>query len=84
MAWVAVLHIVAIHIVAIHIVAIMLCMDRGGACLSGGEAVTMPNHANFRYLPVSEREEQWGLYVTGGGFNVSAHQSHHRFRCGIG
>jgi AraC-like DNA-binding protein len=23
----------------------------------------------FRYLPVSEREKQWGLYVTGGGFN---------------
>jgi AraC-like DNA-binding protein len=26
----------------------------------------------FRYLPVSERERQWGLYVTGGGFNAIA------------
>jgi AraC-like DNA-binding protein len=24
----------------------------------------------FRYLPVSERDEQWGLYVTAGGFNA--------------
>jgi AraC-like DNA-binding protein len=23
----------------------------------------------FRYLPVSKRDEQWGLYVTAGGFN---------------
>ncbi len=32
----------------------------------------MPNHTKdfFRYLPVSEREEQWGLYVTAGGFNA--------------
>ena len=32
----------------------------------------MPNRTNefFRYLPVSEREEQWGLYVTAGGFNA--------------
>ena len=37
----------------------------------------MPNHANFRYLPVSEREEQWGLYVTGGGFNVIKPGSHY-------
>ncbi len=28
----------------------------------------------FRYLPVSERERQWGLYVTGGGFNAIAPQ----------
>jgi AraC-like DNA-binding protein len=26
----------------------------------------------FRYLPVSAREKQWGLYVTGGGFNSIA------------
>ena len=34
----------------------------------------MPNRAKdfFRYLPVSEREEQWGLYVTAGGFNAIA------------
>jgi AraC-like DNA-binding protein len=24
----------------------------------------------FRYLPISQREEQWGLYVTAGGFNA--------------
>ena len=24
----------------------------------------------FRYLPISEREKQWGLYVTAGGFNA--------------
>jgi len=23
----------------------------------------------FRYLPISEQDEQWGLYVTAGGFN---------------
>jgi len=34
----------------------------------------MPNRAKdfFRYLPVSQREEQWGLYVTAGGFNAIA------------
>lgn len=34
----------------------------------------MPNLARdfFRYLPISEREEQWGLYVTAGGFNAIA------------
>jgi AraC-like DNA-binding protein len=34
----------------------------------------MPNLAKdfFRYLPVSEREKQWGLYVTAGGFNAIA------------
>ena len=26
----------------------------------------------FRYLPVSDREKQWGLYITGGGFNSIA------------
>lgn len=26
----------------------------------------------FRYLPVSDREKQWGLYVTAGGFNAIA------------
>jgi AraC-like DNA-binding protein len=34
----------------------------------------MPERAKefFRYLPVSEREKQWGLYVTAGGFNAIA------------
>jgi AraC-like DNA-binding protein len=31
----------------------------------------------FRYLPVSERDEQWGLYVTGGGFNVIESGAHY-------
>jgi len=32
----------------------------------------MPNCGKdfFRYLPISERAEQWGLYVTAGGFNA--------------
>jgi AraC-like DNA-binding protein len=32
----------------------------------------MRSHAKeyFRYLPVSEQEEQWGLYVTAGGHNA--------------
>ena len=34
----------------------------------------MPSRAKdiFRYLPVSDREKQWGLYVTAGGFNAIA------------
>jgi AraC-like DNA-binding protein len=41
----------------------------------------MPNLTKdyFRYLPVSEREKQWGLYVTGGGFNsIAARESYPR------
>ena len=32
----------------------------------------MPNRPDnfFRYLPVSERDKQWGVYVTAGGFNA--------------
>ena len=34
----------------------------------------MPSRAKdiFRYLPISDREKQWGLYVTAGGFNAIA------------
>jgi AraC-like DNA-binding protein len=34
----------------------------------------MRNHARdfFRYLPVSQRDQGWGLYVTGGGFESVA------------
>jgi AraC-like DNA-binding protein len=34
----------------------------------------MPNRAKdfFRYLPISPREERWGLYVTAGGFESVA------------
>lgn len=34
----------------------------------------MPNRIKdfFRYLPVSQREKQWGLYVAAGGFNAIA------------
>ena len=31
----------------------------------------------FRYLPISEREEQWGLYVTAGGFNAIEPGTHY-------
>ena len=31
----------------------------------------------FRYLPVSQRDEQWGMYVTGGGFNAIAPHDHY-------
>ena len=39
----------------------------------------MPNRATdfFRYLPVSERDEQWGLYVTAGGFNTIKSGGHY-------
>ena len=39
----------------------------------------MRNLANdfFRYLPVSKREKQWGLYVTAGGFNAIEPGSHY-------
>jgi len=41
---------------------------------SRSKAPAMPNRAKdfFRYLPLSERDEQWGLYVTAGGFNAIA------------
>ena len=41
---------------------------------TSGRDTPMPDSTKeyFRYLPVSEREKQWGLYVTGGGFNSIA------------